>query len=165
MFAAAENNILDGFLDSARQLELALNGLREEQLDLRAAPGEWSIRQIVHHLADDADVWSFILKRAIVQPGAEVIFGEFAGNEAWAAGLEFHRRSIRAAMALIQAHHVYLAEVVDHFPQARERAVMVRFNQAMDPQPINVGQIVEMLADHMRMHVETIRAIREANGL
>lgn len=34
------------------ELEAAANGLSEAQLDFTPAPGEWSIRQIVHHLAD-----------------------------------------------------------------------------------------------------------------
>ncbi len=160
MLIASEHKILDEFIASGRQLEQALHGLREEQLDLRAAPGEWSIRQIVHHLADDGDFWCFLVKRAIAQPGTEVVFGEFAGNDVWAAGLDTHQRSTRAALGLILAHRAYLAELADHFSGAWDRTVMVR-----DARAFSVEQVLTMLAEHMQEHVATIHAIRQANGL
>ncbi|HMN63266.1 MAG TPA: DinB family protein [Anaerolinea sp.] len=163
MLIEVERKQLDEFLLSARQFESAVAGLREEQLDLHAAPGEWSIRQIVHHVADDGDVWCMLIKHAIAQPGYETVFGEFPGNEAWANGLETHRRGVRAALGLIQAHRAYLTELVAHFPDAWENTIVIRDAAGTTTQPVSVGQIVDMLAEHMREHTASVRAIREAH--
>ena len=165
MLLATKQKTLDEFIFSERQLETALAGLSEEQLDLHAAPGEWSIRQIIHHLVDDGDVWCMLIKRAIVLPGSEVVFGEFPGNEAWAAGMDNHRRGTHAALGLIHAHRVYLAELVDHFDGAWDCTVVIRGAQETKGQPLSVRQMVDILGDHMREHVVSIRSIRAANGV
>jgi len=164
MLIEVERKLLDEFLLSGRQFESAVAGLREEQLDLHSAPGEWSIRQIVHHVADDGDVWCMLIKHAIAQPGFETVFGEFPGNEAWANGLETHRRGVHAALVLIQAHRAYLAELLSHFSDAWENTIVIRDAAGTASQPVSVGQMVDMLAGHMREHAASIRAIREVNG-
>jgi hypothetical protein len=97
------------FTSSADRLVADLDGLSEADLDLSLAPGEWSIRQIVHHLADDCDVWSFHLKKAIATPGTPIRFEGFPGNEAWANALAFKKRPIEPAVELIKAHRRLLA--------------------------------------------------------
>jgi len=165
MLTEADQKSLDGFLCAERQLEAALRGLREEQLDMHAAPGEWSIRQIVHHVADDGDVWCFLIKRALVLPGCETVFGEFPGNEAWAMGLETHRRGTRTALALIQAHRRYIADLLTHFSDGWDREIVIRAAEGERAQPLSVRQVVDMLGEHMQEHVNSIRAILAANGL
>lgn len=44
--------LIDAIRVLPSQLEQAVAGLSDEQLDFRPAPGEWSVRQIVHHVAD-----------------------------------------------------------------------------------------------------------------
>jgi uncharacterized damage-inducible protein DinB len=40
------------------RLAAAVNGLSDDQLNLTGGPDEWSVRQIIHHLADGQAVWS-----------------------------------------------------------------------------------------------------------
>lgn len=85
--SAEQREILGRFRYGAEHLEKAVAGLTEEQLDLSMGPGEWSIRQIVHHLADDGDVWAMNIKKAIAFPEAWVRFEGFPGNDAWAEAI------------------------------------------------------------------------------
>jgi hypothetical protein len=58
----SQENTLALFTAGAERLEAVIQDLTEEALDSACAPGEWTIRQIVHHLADDCDVWSMCIK-------------------------------------------------------------------------------------------------------
>ena len=44
--------LLSLYADGPAMLEAALVGLSESGLDRAKAPGEWTIRQIVHHVVD-----------------------------------------------------------------------------------------------------------------
>jgi len=63
----SDGEILSRFLSGAKQLQGIVENLSEAQLDLSREPNTWSIRQIVHHLADDCDVWSMCIKKAIAR--------------------------------------------------------------------------------------------------
>src|SRR5689334_11889523 len=97
----SKQELIEGFTAGHAQLASVIQGLSESALDLSLAPGEWTIRQIVHHISDDGDVWCMALKKAIATPGAPIRFEGFPGNEAWATALDFHRRPIEPGLALI----------------------------------------------------------------
>jgi uncharacterized damage-inducible protein DinB len=49
------------YADGPKQLEAAIAGLPEVNLDIAERDGTWTIRQILHHIADGDDLWrSFI---------------------------------------------------------------------------------------------------------
>ena len=44
--------LIDQYKDGYRAVAEALSGATEAELDAHPAPGKWSAREIVHHLAD-----------------------------------------------------------------------------------------------------------------
>ena len=153
------------FALGADKLAAALQGLSEEQLDLCCAPGEWTIRQIVHHVADDGDAFALPLKKAIATPGAPIRFEGFPGNEPWADALAFDKRPIGPALALIAAHRQTIVQLLEYLPDAWERCVTILDSQGQEMQEISGGSIVGMLAEHMDEHIGTIGRIREKHSL
>src|SRR5450759_3346400 len=113
------------FTSGPLRLAAALQGLPSAALDLFLGPEEWSIRQIVHHVSDDNDVWCMALKKAIATPGARIRFEGFPGNDAWAGALHFDRRDIGPALALIDAHVQVMAQLVADFPDTWNTAVVI----------------------------------------
>ncbi len=57
--------ILARYADGPTLLDSALAGLSETDLDLALSADSWSIRQIVHHLADGDDIWKICIKAAL----------------------------------------------------------------------------------------------------
>jgi uncharacterized damage-inducible protein DinB len=53
-------------------LQALLHGLTEPQIETPPAPGEWSIREILAHLADCELVWAWRIRHALEKPGATV---------------------------------------------------------------------------------------------
>ena len=65
----------DGTISRYREgpalLERAVSGLRDADLDRKPSGGGWSIREIVHHIADGDDIWKMCIKMAIGNEQAE----------------------------------------------------------------------------------------------
>ena len=151
---------LTTFLASAESLAAELAGLTDAALDQSLARGEWSIRQIVHHLSDDCDVWCMAMKKAIATSGVMLRFEGFPGNDAWAAALDFAHRPIDAPMALILAHRRMMAQLVEQFPGAWDQQVIIGDDEGNEVGRASVGDMVGFLGDHMQEHLAVIRAIK-----
>jgi len=159
-----QKEIIAQFLSSAEQFIAAVRGVPEAALDCSAGPGEWSIRQIVHHVADDADAWCFAFKKAVANPGAPLRFEGFPGNERWFAALAFDRRPVRAALALIEAHRQVMAELAVWTPIQWDEAFSEVFDdKGQSMGRWNIGQILGMLTAHMVEHFQSVQTIR--NGM
>jgi hypothetical protein len=154
-----QTKVSEAFLFAAERLQIALDGRPEEQFDHRLAEGEWSIRQNVHHLADDLDVWSMCIKKAIATPGAVVRFEGFPGNDAWAEAMHFDQRSIQYQLELIMAHRRAVVDIVEHFADALERTMCIADAEGAIRATLSVTDILTMLTDHMNEHVCTIENI------
>lgn len=97
-------------LQENRNRCLAYFDLPEKQLELSYAPGKWSIRQLLHHLADAETVLYERIRRAIAKPN-QVVWG--FDQDAWAEGLRYAERPIhlnRAVFAAIREAIIDLAE-------------------------------------------------------
>ena len=86
-------------------LEQAVTGLPDADLDARPSGGGWSIRQIVHHLADGDDIWKICIKMAIGNEQAEFTLGWYwlLPQQTWAESWAYSRRSIDISLSLLKA--------------------------------------------------------------
>jgi hypothetical protein len=155
----SQKDTLTRFTAGAERLEALVQGLPEEALDSACAPGEWTIRQVVHHLADDCDVWSMCIKKAIATPDVLVRFEGFPGNECWADGLAFECRGVEPALTLIKAHRRYIAHLATHLFDAWDRSFKLGNAQGEVLREFSVREIIEMLTDHMSEHIAVIETI------
>ena len=154
------------FLSGAERLERALASLSTASLDLAAKPGEWTIRQMVHHVADDGDAWSMPLKKAIATSGALIRFEGFPGNDVWAKAMAFDKRDIANSVTLIKAHRQVMAELARYFIDAWDsRYIVIADEQGQEVQKVTVGQIVNMVTEHLLEHVEAIEDIKRKHGI
>jgi len=156
-----EQKIIDGFTGSLDEFDAMLARVPEGGLDWAESEGEWTIRQVIHHVAEDCNVYAFIIERALAMPGAKVVFGDFPGNDAWADSLGFDERSVEPAIELIHAHRKFLAELVSHFPERWENEVRFFNEQGKELATSSVKDMMLMLTEHLQEHTETIRKIIE----
>ena len=140
--------------------------MSDAQLDYSGRPGEWTIRQIVHHLVDGTLIWSVFFNRAIGTPGESAQFAaRFPGNDEWAAAMEFEKRPVKAAVALVVAHHQFLAEAAGHFSDAWDREVEFPASEGRQGRKMTAGQIISMLGEHLVEHVNMIEDIKQRHGI
>jgi hypothetical protein len=162
--AISDTQTLSLFTSSAEKLQELAGELSETELDKTSEPGGWRIREIIHHLADDCDVWSMCIKKAIATPGVTIRFEGFPGNEEWARALEFDRRGTDAALQLIAAHRRYLAELTEHFSDRWDSTVKLANAEGEIVREMTVQGMVGMLAEHMLDHVHSIEKAQLKGG-
>ena len=157
--------MLERYGAACDELDAALAGLGEGELDLARGPGEWSIRQIVHHIADGDDLWGMALKAALAASGCAYEQDWYSTDNACAVSLDYAGRSVAPAVALLRANRAHVDQMVRHQPGAGERPVMFTRATAAEAQRITVGMIVTMQARHALEHVEEIRVTRRQHRL
>ena len=143
---------------------MAVTGLSEKELDYSWASGGWTIRQIVHHIADDGDAWAMPFKKALASPGVPIRFEGFPGNEAWAEKLAFDKRPIQTAMTLIKSHRKLIKELAEYFSDAWDQYVIIVDSQGQEIQRVSAEQIIRMVGEHLIEHTIAIEAIKRQYG-
>lgn len=146
-------------------LERVVGGLGDADLDAVPAGGGWTIRQIVHHLADGDDIWAMGLKMAMGNEGAEFALGWYGAlpQEAWAERWAYSRRSIEESLLLLKATRAHVVQLMESAPGSWDRAVVVRTAKG-EVEQVPVGFVVQMQGDHVYHHLERIRAILRERG-
>jgi hypothetical protein len=74
MNAAERAQLIKKYRDGHREVMQALAGITDDELDHSAVPGEWTPRQIAHHLAD-SEMMSAIRIRRLLTENKPVIYG------------------------------------------------------------------------------------------
>lgn len=80
------------------------------KLDLTYAPGKWSVRYLLHHMADAETVLYDRIRRTISKPN-QVVWG--FDQDAWAAALDYDNKPLAISQSVYTACRagiMYLAE-------------------------------------------------------
>ena len=146
-------------------LEEIVKGLKDSDLDARPAGGGWSIRQIVHHIADGDDIWKLAIKMAIGNEQAEFSLEWYRTltQEDWADRWAYNKRSIDASLSLLKAGREHILQILQRVPDAWDRAAAFRGRDG-EIERVPVGFVIDMQADHVFHHIERIRAILQEAG-
>jgi uncharacterized damage-inducible protein DinB len=158
--------ILARFLEGPALLARKLDGLRDELLDAAPSKGGWTIRQIVHHIADGDDLWKVGIKAALGNPEGEFTLEWYWAQpqEVWAERWAYERRSVDASLALLEATRAHVRQLLECVPDGWNRALAIPTPNGK-VERLSVGAIVEMQADHVVHHVARIDEIlAEAGG-
>ncbi len=141
-------------------LEQVVAGLKESELDARPPGGGWSIRQIVHHIADGDDIWKLCIKMSIGGEEAEFALGWYWSltQDTWAERWAYSLRSIGESLSLLKAGRGHILQLLESVPDAWNRSVDVRTPDGK-VEKVPVGFVIGMQGDHLFHHVERIRAI------
>jgi catechol 2,3-dioxygenase-like lactoylglutathione lyase family enzyme len=141
-------------------VEAALAGLAEADLDLTRAPDEWSIRQIVHHLAETDAMFLMIFESALARSGSTFIRNSY-DQAHWAETLVYNQRAIEPSLALIKATRWHLAHLFQHIPDHWDRYVLLKFaSEEGEGDKVTIGQLLDGMNWHLADHCREIRETR-----
>jgi len=101
--------LIGRYREGHRVVVQALEGITTAELDTRAAPDEWTVREIVHHLAD-SEMTSAIRLRRLLAEEAPVIAGY---DEQKFARRLFYDRPIEASLEALAAARRTTADIVE----------------------------------------------------
>lgn len=156
---------LKQYADGPSLLDSALAGLRETDLDLALSADSWSIRQIVHHIADGDDLWKVCIKAALGNNDGEFTLQWYWDKPQmeWSANWKYASRGIESSLALLRANRSHTVELISLTPGAWEKSIWLKPPNGQKER-VPVGWIVEMQAGHVLDHIKDIQAIRQAHG-
>src|SRR5215204_306678 len=99
MNLAAREALIDQYENGYQAVTAALEGITDAGLEAREAPGEWSPREIVHHLAD-SEMTAAIRLRLLIAQDAPTLLGY--DQEAFVSRL-FPERPLEPSLAAFAA--------------------------------------------------------------
>lgn len=130
----------------------ALHGITDAELDRRPAPGKWTAREIVHHLAD-SEMTSAIRLRRLIAEDNPVIVGY--DQEEFARRLSYER-PIAASLGALKAARETTCEILDRLSEADWQ----RTGTHSESGPYSVFKWLEIYAVHAHDHADQIRRAR-----
>jgi len=146
--------LVDQYKDGYRAVTDALAGATEAELDAHPAPGKWSAREIVHHLAD-SEMTSAIRLRLLLASDRPAITG-YDENE-FARRLHYDR-PIGASLEALAAARRTTAELLDRMGEAD----FAREGTHSESGRYTMDTWLEIYAEHAHKHAGQIRRAREA---
>jgi hypothetical protein len=142
--------------DAPAALRQAVAGLSEEQLDTRYK--NWTIRQIVHHLAD-SHVNSYVRFKWTLTEESPTIKAYDEGR--WAALEDSRTGDVRAPLALLEGLHARWVQLLRSLtPEQFARS----FLHPETGQTVALSAALCYYAWHCRHHIGQIRWLRQQRG-
>ena len=137
-----------------RTVEEAVKATAPEVADQAPAPGKWTVRQIIAHIADADMVAAMRFRLIAAQPGSRLTPFD---QDSWAKQLNYQQQSIESSLAAFEATRRFTAEMLRHLPDAAWK------NTAIHEERGEVGLLayVEHMCVHAENHAQQIRNIHE----
>ena len=158
--------ILARYVEEPTQLEAAIAGLTEADLNLAQSADTWTIRQIVHHIVDGDDIWKIGIKAALGNSAGSFSLQWYwdRPQDEWVESWNYAGRAIEPSLALFRANRRHIVQLLSQIPDAWERHISIQWPDGQKAQ-ITVGYIIEMQAGHALGHIDDIRTIRQSHGV
>lgn len=154
MDAASRAGLIAQYRAGVGEVEAALEGASEAELDAVPAEGEWSARMIVHHLAD-SESNSYVRVRTLLAEDGPLIQGYDEGQ--FARRLHYDR-PIEASLAVLRAVRASTAELLDQL----EDTDWNRAGTHSESGHYSMDDWLEIYAAHAFDHADQIRRARVA---
>ena len=133
----------------------ALAGATDAELDAHPAPGKWSAREIVHHLAD-SEMTSAVRLRLLIATDNPTIAGY---DEAEFARRLYYDRPLDASLAAFKAARLTSAEILDRLSEAQWE----RKGTHTESGAYGVERWLDIYSKHAHNHADQIRAARRSS--
>ena len=147
--------LVERYKDGYRVVVEALAGATDAELDAHPAPGKWSAREIVHHLAD-SEMTSAVRLRLLIAIDNPTITGY---DEAEFARRLYYDRPLDASLAAFKAARLTSAEILDRLSEAQWE----RKGTHTESGAYGVERWLDIYSKHAHNHADQIRAARRSS--
>jgi hypothetical protein len=154
--AATRQQYIDTVAELPAAIRAAVSGLTESQLDTPYRPGGWTVRQVVHHLAD-SHLHAFIrLKWALAEDAPTI---KPYDERAWAE-LPDSAIDISVSLAILDGVHARWVALYRGMTDAQFTREFTHPERGR----LTLNQHLHIYAWHSRHHVAHVTALRRAEG-
>jgi len=145
--------LLERFRRGPELVATVVTGAAGRELDFAPAPGKWTIRQILAHLADAEIVGADRLRRTIAESNPTLIAYD---QDAWARNLNYERRKISESLDLFRRLRAENYELLKDLPEP----VFQRTATHSERGRMTLLELLETYAEHAEEHARQLQEIR-----
>ncbi|HLT21537.1 MAG TPA: DinB family protein [Thermomicrobiales bacterium] len=131
----------------------AIEGMTDAEWDAREAPGEWSPREVIHHLADSEMNSAIRIRKLIIEDSPQI---QGYDQEEYARRLHYDR-PIENSLLALQAARATSAELLDRMSDEDWQSAGTHTESG----PYTAHDWLRVYAEHCEEHAEQIRRARE----
>ena len=147
--------LLERYRRGPEVLAMVLTGVFGEEEDFVTAPGKWSIRLIIAHLADSELVGAHRMRLVIAQDTPTLTAFD---QDAWTRNLDYARRKPKQSLETFRRIRAENHELLKGLPpEAFDRPGTHTENG-----PVTLRSLVEGYANHAESHARQLHDTREA---
>jgi len=148
---------IDAIASAPAQLRLAVAGLTDEQLDTPYRPGGWTVRQVVHHVADSHMNASIRFRSGFTEENPTI---KPYDQKAWAELPDVRHLPVDVSLRILESMHERLV----HLLQAVQPSMFARTIMHPENGPMTLDQVLNVYAWHGRHHAAHITGLRDRQG-
>jgi len=137
------------------RLREELSGFSYVQLNMPYRPDGWTVRQVVHHLAD-AHLNAYVrMKLILTEENPELKTYE---QDDWAALPDGRAYSVKPSLQILQGLHERLVYLLDHVPDVSWSRTGMHPERGI----ITLDDLLAMVSDHCTTHLRHIEQARSS---
>ena len=138
-------------------LEAAVRGLTDSQLDTPYREGGWTVRQVVHHLAD-SHMNAFVRVKLIVTENNPLL--KPYNQDHWAATIDGRTLPLQSSLLILKGLHERWVTLLKSLPDD----AWSRTAQHPEMGPVTLERQLIIYSAHGDRHVGQITGLRAAKG-
>lgn len=156
--------ILNEFSSCADNLNTAIMNIPDQDLDRSLDENNWSIRQIIHHLADASLIWGMFFRQALGDSGGDFNLGWYWSKtqDEWADIWTYADRDIASSLLLYRACNQNALSLLRSTVEPDEKYLMLN-HPDQETQTITIKGAVRWQSLHLKQHLAEIEAILVKN--
>jgi hypothetical protein len=147
-------DLLERFRRGPELLAAVLTGVYGEEEDFLTAPGKWSVRQIVAHLADAELVGAHRFRQVVAEDNPTLIAFD---QDAWTRNLDYARRKPKTSLETFRRIRAENYELLKELPAD----AFARSGNHTENGPMTLRQLLEGYAGHAESHARQLQGIRD----
>jgi hypothetical protein len=146
------DHLVARYKDGYGVVAAALEGVTDAELDARPAPGKWTAREIVHHLADSEMTSAIRLRLLVAEDHAPI---RAYDQELFARTLHYDR-PVANSMLAFQAARASSGDLLDRLTEAQ----WAKVGTHPEHDRYSVERWLEIYAAHAHNHADQIKRAR-----
>jgi hypothetical protein len=157
MDPSARASLLARYREGPVEVRRAVAGIGEADLDARPEPDGWTVREIIHHLAD-SEMTSALRLRRLIAEDRPVIQGYDEAE--FARRLRYSERPIEPSLLAVEAARATSADLAERLTEEEWN----RSGTHTESGRYGTDTWLEIYAEHAHDHAAQIRRVRAAGA-
>jgi DinB superfamily len=145
---------INAYEEVPSQLIAALEGLNDGQMQYISAIGEWSIHEIVIHLADSEVIGHMRIRKTIAEPGSTLPAYD---EEIWAGKLSYRLQEPALAIELFRALRASTAALLRALPAEPWQRTSLHPERG----EMSLYDVFVLYLEHGEIHLQQIERIKQ----